>query len=205
MKQLLLLSACLMGTLLSAQNPIQLSLKQAMALSETNNADVRVQSLEKLVAKKVLLQNIAIGLPSVSVGGNYVDNIDLPSQFFDINQDGVIDELKFGTRYSSAGQLSVNQLVFDGSYFVAVLAADVLKGMADISYEQSVINARTATAKSYHMLVILQGNVDNVIKSLRIAADAVDDMQAMHDEGLVEQSDVDQLALNMGQLESALA
>ena len=122
MKQLLLLSACLMGTLLSAQNPIQLSLKQAMALSETNNADVRVQSLEKLVAKKVLLQNIAIGLPSVSVGGNYVDNIDLPSQFFDINQDGVIDELKFGTRYSSAGQLSVNQLVFDGSYFVAVLA-----------------------------------------------------------------------------------
>jgi outer membrane protein TolC len=112
MKQLLLLSAFIMGTLLSAQNPIQLSLKQALALSETNNADVRVQSLEKLVAKKVLAQNIAIGLPSVSVGGNYVDNIDLPSQFFDINQDGVIDELKFGTRYSSAGQLSVNQLVF---------------------------------------------------------------------------------------------
>lgn len=205
MKQLFALSAFLISSVLLAQSPMQLSLKQALALSESNNADVRVQSLKKKAARMVMVQNIAMGLPSVSVGGNYVENIDLPSQFFDINQDGVIDELKFGTRYTSIGQLSVNQLVFDGSYIVAVLAADVLKNMVDIAHEQSVIQARTATAKAYHMLVILQGNVDNVMKSLRIVADAVDDMQAMHDEGLVEQNDVDQLALNMGQLESTLA
>ena len=46
-----------------------LSLDQAIEYAQTHNAQVRVQSLERKVAEKVLLQNIALGLPSVQMGG----------------------------------------------------------------------------------------------------------------------------------------
>ena len=71
----------------------KLSFDDAIKLALENNANVKVQSLERKVAKKVIYQNLALGLPSISVGQNYTDNIELPAQFFDINGDGVQDKL----------------------------------------------------------------------------------------------------------------
>ena len=98
--------------------------------------------LEQRAAEKVLWQNIALGLPSVNAGGQYTDNIELPALFFDINADGTIDKLQFGTRYTSVGNLSINQLVFDGSYLIALFATDVLRDQASLNKEKTEIEVR---------------------------------------------------------------
>jgi len=121
----------------SAFGQVALSLDQALDHAQKHNAQNKVRSLEQRAAEKVLWQNIALGLPSVTTAGQYTDNIELPAQFFDINQDGVIDKLQFGTRYTSIGNLSVNQLVFDGSYIVAVLATSVLRDQAALNKEKN--------------------------------------------------------------------
>ena len=159
MKLRTLLLALTMGSLTAlGQQRMELSLDQAISYALDHNAQIQVQSLEKKAAEKVLIQNIALGLPSVNMGGNYTDNIELPAQFFDINQDGVIDKLQFGTRYNSVANLSVNQLVFDGSYIVALLATNVLRDMADVSYEKATIDVREQVAQAYHLRVILGEN-----------------------------------------------
>jgi outer membrane protein len=192
------------GPLLS-QPIVELSLDQAIQHATENNAQVRVQSLERKAAEKVLIQNIALGLPSIQVGGNYADNIELPAQFFDINQDGVIDKLQFGTRYNSVGNFSVNQLVFDGSYIVAVLATQVLRDMAEANYEKAVISTREQVAQAYHLRVVLGENYTALKASLANTAFTLKNMQAMQTEGFMAEEDVDQLSIVYHNLEANLA
>ena len=83
----LLLSIILLPLTSNAQKTSKisaLSFNDAIKLALENNANVKVQSLERKVAKKAIYQKIALGLPSISVGQNYTDNIELPAQFFDL-------------------------------------------------------------------------------------------------------------------------
>ena len=181
-----------------------LSIDQAIAIAETQNTQVQVNDLERDVAKQVLRQNIALGLPSISAAAQYVDNIELPAQFFDINQDGVIDKLQFGTRYNGVGNVSVNQLVFDGSYIVAVLAAEVVKDIAETDYQKAIIEARSAAANAYHLNVILAANAKVLEQNLQLIAQNVTELDAMANAGLIEREEVDQLRLSMGSLNASL-
>jgi len=153
----------------SAFGQVALSLDQALDHAQKHNAQNKVRSLEQRAAEKVLWQNIALGLPSVTTAGQYTDNIELPAQFFDINQDGVIDKLQFGTRYTSIGNLSVNQLVFDGSYIVAVLATSVLRDQAALNKEKTEIEVRQQAAQLYHLNVILAENEQVLTENLKQA------------------------------------
>lgn len=181
-----------------------LSLEQALEHAQKHNAQNKVRSLEQRAAEKVLWQNIAIGLPSVTTAGQYTDNIQLPAQFFDINQDGVIDKLQFGTRYTSLGNFSVNQLVFDGSYIVAVLATNVLRDQAALNKEKTDIEVRQQTAQFYHLNVILNENEKVLSENLKLAQSTAAQMAAMAKEGLAELESVDQINLVARQLEAGL-
>ena len=206
MNRISLLFALLASSLASmGQSALTLSLEDAIHYALDHNAQVQIQGLEKKAAEKVLLQNIALGLPSVNMGSNYTDNIELPAQFFDINQDGVIDKLQFGTRYNSVANLSVNQLVFDGSYVVALLATQVLRDMADVSYEKATIDVREQVAQAYHLRVILSENATVLNATLSNTASTLKNMQIMQGEGFVAEEDVDQLAIVYHNLEANLA
>jgi outer membrane protein len=206
MNRISLLFALLASSLASmGQSAMTLSLEDAIHYALEHNAQVQIQGLEKKAAEKVLLQNIALGLPSVNMGSNYTDNIELPAQFFDINQDGVIDKLQFGTRYNSVANLSVNQLVFDGSYVVALLATQVLHDMADVSYEKATIDVREQVAQAYHLRVILSENATVLNATLGNTASTLKNMQIMQGEGFVAEEDVDQLAIVYHNLEANLA
>lgn len=181
-----------------------LSLEQALDYAQKHNAQNKVRSLEQRAAEKVLWQNVALGLPSVTTAGQYTDNIELPAQFFDINQDGVIDKLQFGTRYTSLGNLSVNQLVFDGSYIVAVLATSVLRDQAALNREKTEIEVRQQTAQFYHLNVILSENEKVLNENLKLAQSTATQMAAMAKEGLAELENVDQINLVARQLEAGL-
>ncbi|HAB35299.1 MAG TPA: hypothetical protein DCE58_01720 [Cryomorphaceae bacterium] len=206
MKLRILLLALTTGSLSAmGQQRLELTLDQAISYALEHNAQIQVQSLEKEVAEKVLIQNIALGLPSVNMGGNYTDNIELPAQFFDINQDGVIDKLQFGTRYNSVANLSVNQLVFDGSYIVALLATNVLRDMAEDSHEKTTINVREQVAQAYHLRVILGENAAALQATMNNTASTLKSMQAMQAEGFMAEEDVDQLSIVYHNLEANLA
>ena len=77
MKKIYLLLVTILFPLASnGQKTTRLSFDDAIKLALENNANVKVQSLERKVAKKVIYQNLALGLPSISVGQNYTDNIE---------------------------------------------------------------------------------------------------------------------------------
>jgi len=182
-----------------------LSLEQAYDQAKAHNAQNKVRSLEQRAAEKVLWQNIALGLPSVNAGGQYTDNIELPALFFDIDGDGTINKLQFGTRYTSLGNLSINQLVFDGSYLIALFATDVLRDQASLNKEKTEIEVRQQTAQFYHLAIILAENELVLAENLKQAQSTANQMTVMASEGLAELESVDQVRLVSRQIEANLS
>jgi len=179
-----------------------LSLEQAYDQAKAHNAQNKVRSLEQRAAEKVLWQNIALGLPSVNAGGQYTDNIELPVQFIDMGSG--LQRFQFGLQYGSGANLSINQLVFDGSYIVGLLATNVLRDQASLNKEKTEIEVRQQTAQFYHLSVILRENESVLIENLRQAEATLLQMIAMAREGLVEIESVDQVRLVARQLEASL-
>jgi outer membrane protein TolC len=179
-----------------------LSLEQAYDQAKAHNAQNKVRSLEQRAAEKVLWQNIALGLPSVNAGGQYTDNIELPVQFIDMGSG--LQRFQFGLQYGSGANLSINQLVFDGSYIVGLLATNVLRDQASLNKEKTEIEVRQQTAQFYHLSVILRENEGVLIENLRQAEATLLQMIAMAREGLVEIESVDQVRLVARQLEASL-
>ncbi len=189
--------------MLSAQE-MRVSLANAQAYAAKHNASAQVNDLERQVAKANIWQNIAIGLPQVQLAGSYTGNIELPAQFIDFGN-GELTKLTFGTKYASAGNLSASQLVFDGSYFVALLATKVVSETAELGYQKSLLEVREQVAQAYHLAVVTERNVQAVSANLELTRKLLVETKALQAEGFLESTDVDQLSLVVNNLENSLA
>ena len=189
--------------MLSAQE-MRVSLANAQAYAAKHNASAQVNDLERQVAKANIWQNIAIGLPQVQVAGSYTNNIELPAQFIDFGN-GELTKLTFGTKFASAGNLSASQLVFDGSYFVALLATKVVSETAELGYQKSLLEVREQVAQAYHLAVVTERNVQAVSANLELTRKLLLETKALQAEGFLESTDVDQLSLVVNNLENSLA
>jgi outer membrane protein TolC len=189
--------------MLSAQE-MRVSLVNAQAYAAKHNASAQVNDLERQVAKANIWQNIAIGLPQVQLAGSYTGNIELPAQFIDFGN-GELTKLTFGTKYASAGNLSASQLVFDGSYFVALLATKVVSETAELGYQKSLLEVREQVAQAYHLAVVTERNVQAVSANLELTRKLLVETKALQAEGFLESTDVDQLSLVVNNLENSLA
>jgi outer membrane protein TolC len=189
--------------MLSAQE-MRVSLANAQAYAAKHNASAQINDLERQVAKANIWQNIAIGLPQVNVAGSYTNNIELPAQFIDFGGTGELTKLTFGTKYASAGNLSASQLVFDGSYFVALLATKVVSETAELGYQKSLMEVREQVAQAYHLAVVTERNTQAVSSNLELTRKLLLETKALAAEGFLETTDVDQLSLVVSNLENSL-
>lgn len=188
---------------LSAQ-VMRVSLASAQEYAQKHNVSAQVNDLERQVAKANIWQNIAIGLPQVQVAGSYTGNIELPAQFIDFGN-GELTKLTFGTKYASAGNLSASQLVFDGSYFVGLLATKVVSETAELGYQKSLVEVREQVAQAYHLSVVTERNAQSVSSNLELTRKLLLETKALQAEGFLEITDVDQLSLVVSNLENSLA
>lgn len=176
------------------------SLKEAQEYAVANAYSIRTNALEVQRSQKVIWENIARGLPQVSASGNFVDNIALMSNFIDFG--GQPQLLTFGTKYNSTGTINVDQLIFDGSYIVGLMAAKVVKLTAENDLEKSYIDIREDVAQAYHFSLITAKSLEVVRENLKYIRQNLAETRELFDAGFVEQQDVDQLDLLVTNLET---
>ena len=106
-----------------------LSLEQAIEYALKNNYSVINASRDIKIALQKKRETTATGLPQITAGVDYTDNFEIPksvipAQFFDPTAGP--DEfaaVAFSPKQSMNARAQVNQLLFDGSYIVALQAS----------------------------------------------------------------------------------
>ena len=114
----------------------RLSVNDAQQLGLTNNTEVKNARLDVKLAKKKVMETVAIGLPKINGEVNTQQFLEIPTTVVPANMFAPsasadeFTELQFGTEYNSTSTLSASQLVFDGSYIVGLKASSIYKSLS---------------------------------------------------------------------------
>ena len=129
MKQTIILTLLLFVGFANAQEKEKyaFTLDQAIEHALQNNYKAINASRDIESAKQKKWETTASGLPQINGTVNYQNNFVLqksvvPAEFFGGNP-GEFQEVEFGTKHNMTANASLSQLIFDGSYIVALQAS----------------------------------------------------------------------------------
>jgi outer membrane protein TolC len=184
----------------------RLSVNDAQQLGLTNNTEVKNAMLDVKLAKKKVMETVAIGLPKINGEVNMQQFLEIPTTVVPANMFAPsasadeFTELQFGTEYNSTSTLSASQLVFDGSYIVGLKASSIYKSLSIQSLELTEQQIQDSIAAAYYNVLVAEERKAFLKLIADIHQDILDEVSTMYELGLVEDLDVDRMALTLSNM-----
>jgi len=177
------------------------SIQQCVDYAHNNNVQVKNAIIDYQLQKQTNRGVTAGALPHLSASGNLTDYIDIPTTLvpaeFAGGQPGTFIPLKFGTKYNATGNVSFSQTIFDGQVFVGLQAR---KASLDYANKALAVTEQTIKAniyKIYYQLSASKTQMSIIDANIALLQKLVSDSKAMHDNGFLEQLDVDRNNVNL--------
>ena len=198
------------------------SLGEAQEYALANSYKTRTSSLDVEYQKKGRKGFISLGLPQISGSAKYQYYIDIPTQLMPnfltpavegiLVQQGLITpqqmspasdekfEVQFGSKNNFSADLTVGQLIFDGTFVVGLKAAQLLVDMSRNAEIKSQIEVRESVAQAYYLVLIAEENRSLLDSTLRNMKSMLTQVSQYQKSGFMEETDVQQLELLVSNL-----
>ncbi len=191
------------------EDVLTLTLEQARQYALKHSTTTTNARLEVKRAKKKIWETTAEGLPQVNGGIDYQNFLKLPvtlipAEFFDEDRKGEFEEVSFGTQHNVTADVTISQLVFNGSYIVALQASKVYLQISKNSLIKSEIETKEAVSKTYYLVLLAQDAREKQAATLENLKKTLFETKEMQKAGFLEDTDVDQLKLSVAGLENAV-
>src|SRR5690625_3098036 len=133
--------------------PSRLSLEEAIAYALENSYKAIDSRKEVAKAIKQKWETTAQGLPQINADANYNYNIKQPVTLvpgeFTGGAPGTFIPLTFGTKQSASANITLSQMIFDGSYLIGLKAAKVFLDYTDNNARKANIEIETSITYLY--------------------------------------------------------
>ena len=188
--------------------PEAVTLEEAIEFGLENNRNIINANLEVQKAYKEKWKTIAIGLPQLSARADYQNFIELPTslipaEFFGGN-DGEFAEVQFGTPQTMSAGITLNQLIFDGSYVVGIEATKVYLDASKNILEKTVLEIRKNIVNSYFSVLLVRANIGFLKKNRDNLNSNLTELIQLFKNGFDEEQSVEQLRLTLSSVENQL-
>lgn len=211
MKQKILLITLLFASFMQAQEKKEnysFSLDQAINHALTNNRAAINAGRDIEMAKKKKWETTASGLPQINGLVSYQNNFKLqtsviPAEFFG-GQPGEFAEVTFGTKHNATGSLSLSQLLFDGSYIVALQASKTYLEFYQNYKKKTDTDVREMIINSYGNVLLADESIQILKKNKTILEKTLFDTDQTYKNGLIEEENVEQLKITLASVNSNL-
>jgi outer membrane protein len=180
---------------------LNLSLAEAVRQSLNNNPEQRNSLMEVQKAKYKVNEITGYGLPQVGASFEFRDQFELPVFVFPDPVTGEQTPIQVGTKYQNVAGLSLNQLIFDGTYLLGLKAAKEYVNLAQRIHEKNERDLMSNVIKSYYLVLISKENKQLIEQNLETLRKTLTETTAMYKEGFVEELDVDRIKLAVSNLE----
>lgn len=208
----------------NAQETKSFSLKEAMDYAVANSYRTQTSKLDFQSTVAQRKGFISIGLPQVNTSFSYQYYASIPTQLMPdflspavsgiLAQYGLIspsqippmgdDKLpvQFGSKNSASGGLSVNQLVFDGTFIMGLKAARQLVDLSALSNTKTINETKAGVAQAYYLVLTTQENI-RILDSTYINMNQIlQQNKAIQANGFMEETDIEQFTLNVSNLKN---
>jgi outer membrane protein TolC len=198
---------------------LKLSISEAQEYALQNNRAVQAAKIDIDIANKKILETVAIGLPQLSLAGNYQHQFVVPQLSFGpyldvdalpdgsfLTKDDVLNAYKdappvsLGVKNNTTFDLTLSQLIFSGEYFVGLQALKVIRIVSEKALLKTEDVTKESVANTYFMILVLGESVRVLNESLSSIEQTYNDMVKMNQQGFNEETDVDQIKINRSDL-----
>ncbi len=190
------------------------SLDQAIAHALENNYKAINSRRDIEIAKQKKWETTASGLPQINAGVDYINNFKLQSQAITgamfPNPDGTpgdpnqITVLAFGTKQSMIARSTLSQLIFDGSYIVALQASKVYLTYYQNAKQKNDTEIREMVTNSYGNVLLAEESIAILNKNKSTLEKTLKDTEETFKNGLIEEENVEQLQITLSSINSNL-
>ncbi|MCS4435271.1 TolC family protein [Aquiflexum gelatinilyticum] len=186
---------------------LKLTLEESLRYALENNVDAKNAQLETMIAKAQIVERRSAGLPQITGSYDITHNAAIPIVFVpneggfqqpDIDSD--VLPLRFGVNYSSALVVQLNQMIFDGSYFVGLKAARTYKMLTEFDKEKSEIDVKETIKKAYFSVLVNEQRSRLIGANLGRLDTLLKETQALFEAGFSEKIDVSRIRVQRNNL-----
>lgn len=195
------------------------TLEQAIEYALKNSVRSKNAILDQRIAKAKVNETIGIGLPQISGSASVVSNPQLPRFFTTYTgTEGFLGDLStvpgiqvgdvvaaqnfFQLKNAGTATLTLNQLIFNGSYVVGLQAAATYKDLAVKTTEQTQEDIIQGVTKAYYAVLINRERLDLFNSNIARVDSLLRNTVALNNNGLAERIDVDRVRVTLNNLKT---
>ena len=191
-----------------APKTYRFSLEEAINFAIENNYSAINASRDIESAKQKKWETTAAGLPQINASVDYQNNFDLqksvvPAEFFGGNV-GEFAEVAFGTRHNVIANGRLSQLIFDGSYIVALQASKTYLKYFENAKVKTNTEIREMVINSYGNVLLAEESISILEKNKATLSKTLSDTEETYKNGLIEEENVEQLQITLATINSNL-
>jgi len=184
------------------------TLEEAINFALDNNYQAINAQRDIVKALKQKWETTATGLPQITGTGDYNYQIKqpvsvLPGEIIG-EAPGTFVPVIFSPKQSSNITATLSQVIFDGSYLVALEASKTFLDFSENANNKTKLEVRKGVINAYGGVLLSQENVAIVTRNLETLEKNLNETRKIFENGLTEEEDVEQLQITYLQLTNQL-
>lgn len=191
------------------QKTYHFTLQEAInfALDSSYTAINARRDIAKALKKK--WETTADGLPQISANIDYQNQLKqavqlLPGELAG-QAPGTFIPVTFGTKHQMSATATAQQLIFDGSYVVAVRAAKTFLAYTDENAEKTALSIRKNVIDAYGNVLMAKESAQILEKNKNTLQKNLNETQKLFENGLQNEESVQQLEITYEQIKNQLS
>ena len=205
MKYLTILILFLFPNILFGQDT-SLSLDECLQMALSNNENLKNSILEENVSKMTSREYLSVGFPQIQFETGLKYNFEIQKSLIDISKfmpgvpEGTEQEVSFGQKYDGIMDLGINQMIFNGSYFVGLAASKALIELSEKQTIRTKVDIIESVNKAYYVVLNTKERLSLVNSNLDRIESLLNDTEILYENGFVEKLDVDRIKVSFNNL-----
>ena len=208
MKNILLIIILVINFDSLKSQPLKLTIDESIDLAIENNENLKNSYLEEKISKALSKEYLSIGLPQINFDGGVKYNHEVQKSLIDISRfmpgvpEGTEQEVQFGQTYDGRMDLTLDQMIFNGSYFVGLSAAKELVNLSEKLTVRNIIDINESVQKAYYTVLNTKKRIALVDINLSRLNTLLEQTKKLYDNGFVEKLDLNRIMVSYNNLKS---
>lgn len=180
------------ATPLSAQIPTY-SLNECIEYALLNNRNILNSKLERDLAETRVKETLSTGLPQVAANGGVAKNFIIPELPFTNPITGEETTIAFQRAWTGNALVQLDQMIFDGSYFVGLQAARTYRQLAEREQIATEVDVIEAVSKAYYGVLVAQERLQAALNNYSRIDSLLLETTKLYESGFAEKIDINRV------------
>lgn len=190
------------------------TLDEAVNFALANNANLKNAKIDLAISKQTVKEVRSIGLPQVNANLGLTNNAIIPVQVFPNFINSALPpgspkgpdfiEAAFGVNWSQNNSINLNQLIFDGTFFLGLKAASQYVELSQRILQGAEVDIRAGVTKSYYFALVNDYAIQLMQENLKTLDSSYRETKLLVETGFAELLDLERLEFQISNLKLQL-